>query len=133
MKDQFATYPVSKMLKDLDFNEGCYSGYLHSESLEKIDSALIRNKGMAEDWIAAPLWWQVKKWLWEKHKIIIEIQDIPIRSEEELGAIYECECAVRDGLGELINVFDSENPITAEIEGIISAVEYLNDQITIEE
>jgi hypothetical protein len=87
MKENFASCEISLKLKELGFDEACLN-YYHNDN-ENIDdpnyylwdycntigiksSELQSNKGM-ENFIAAPLYQQVQKWLREVHNIHIDI------------------------------------------------------------
>lgn len=121
MKEQFVPYETAKMLKELgmilplnetfaSWGEPENGGGLYTGSF---DTTALR----------APLWQQVKQWLWEKHQIFIRI------TQGMGGTRFICvACKSSSGLEQLTEDIGIYNPITAEIEGIKKAVEYLHEK-----
>ena len=74
MDKQFATYEISKKLKELGFNEECLGLYWHTSNKPHNGTfALAFNvlKDTQKYCIAAPLWQQVIDFLWNKYHIVI--------------------------------------------------------------
>ncbi len=126
MKEQFADYETSKMLKELGMEEVCFASIdsesiIHPLQIDDYQELLFEQEISAyndKPCVPSPLWQQVKQWLWDKHKIILEVDEV------ENGKIY---CSVSK-LNESY-LFETEvsfSPITAEIEGIKAAVKYLH-------
>lgn len=145
MKDQRADYKTSKMLKELGFDEECFGFFVKPfRNDDRIDflynytkqGILFKHNSDSEtkNWndpnckCSAPLWQQVKQWLWEKHDIFIEVVDVSTQDEsihsDKMIGIIEFEYAVKIK-EEYIEVNQTDSPITAEIEGIKKAVQYL--------
>lgn len=122
MKEQFATYEASKMLKKLGYDEKCLCGYDKLKMLCTMTCEVFiwTNYNSSENYCSAPLWQQVENWLWNEHKIWVHVF-------MELTIHYKY-CLSEN----LIDKFHSENfnsPITAKIEGIIKAIKYLHENI----
>lgn len=140
MKDQLADFEISKKLKELGFKEQCLFMYNGGFDGKKFDLDIIDlenvdfNKPLEDDdtytnWathqISAPYYQQIKKWLWEKYKIVIQVGNVS--SHVEGYNEYEFETTIEDGDGQSIDYIDSfDSPITAEIDGIKKTVEYLH-------
>ena len=80
MKKQFVTYEIALKLKELGFNEPCFSAYTESGNLMDIgdysnDDKIGELEGHSH-YISctAPLYQQVTDWFREKHNIHIEIE-----------------------------------------------------------
>jgi len=80
MNKQFASYEISKELKELGFNEECFNIYYKtSKNLAKINSKLHKNiysKTKSCSGITAPLWQQVIDYLREKYGFHIYVSII---------------------------------------------------------
>lgn len=117
MKEPFADYKTSERLKELGFDDKVM-GY----HLNKVDGVYITAYERVEQHrsIKAPLWQEIKQWLWEKHGIAVSWR----REDGD-------ECFNYKLYGDVeINRSDEifESPITAEIEGIKKAIEYLYNE-----
>lgn len=117
MKEQFATHEVSKQLKGLDFDEECLQVYD-----ARMDRIILRS----------PLWSQVKQWLFNKHQIYISAVGMDLSKTTETTGGWYCELHQLGGIKRETYLFDGikvcgyfDSPVTAEIEGIKKAVEYL--------
>lgn len=124
MKEQFVPYETSKMLKELGFDEPCFGLYgIHGEfrySHEAVQLYRPKNSDLTIC-TTAPLWQQVKQWLFDRQsKVRIDVA----RSQGEyfVGVFKE-------GLHLFSIDAQFNSPITAEIEGIKKAVEYLHEKI----
>lgn len=94
MNKEFVSWEIAKQLKDLGFNEICFTSYnpnkdlvsmfaietidileypVHLMSEKNNEEYLVRNSQVNKDFITAPLYQQVIRWLWEEHKIFIKI------------------------------------------------------------
>lgn len=120
MKEQFATYEVSKQLKELGYNEECY-GYYFDKSFEPSSCAENSSNPSEKLYASAPLWQQVKQWLWEKNKIKIDVYSI--HNSNNFFATFSIGQTIKG------RSKDIHSPITAEIEGIKKAVEHLHKQL----
>lgn len=74
MKDQFATYEISKKIKELGFDEPCLRGYDKNEMLfySEQENGHYLNYSIGMN-INAPLWQQVFDWLRKERKLQIII------------------------------------------------------------
>ena len=88
MKEQFVTYEIALKLKELDFDEECFSAYTESGNLMDIGDYSNDDKIGELDghsyyiFCLAPLYQQVIDWFREKHKINIIIMPCVIPSNE---------------------------------------------------
>ena len=64
MKEQFATYEIAYKLKELGFDEPCFS-YYTKEGLIKI----YHQSDIYPDFIPAPLYQQAFRWFREKYRL----------------------------------------------------------------
>lgn len=126
MKDQFADYETAKMLKELGYpksQDGKHFGWYRVDKNILVDRDIPSRMQSHFNTILAPLWKQVKEWLWEqKHRPSIMVY--------RFGTyyFYYIEFAVtKEKLPNSKEKFNS--PIEAEIEGIKRAVEYLYKKI----
>lgn len=73
-----------------------------------------------------PIWQQVKRWLWERHKISIEVERVNNQGQNDM---FKCRiyCWSAKGEAGLIAYIHFDSPIEAEIEGIKKAVEHLHE------
>lgn len=131
MKNQFADYDTSKMLKEIGFDEPINEYYAGTYSYHYFLKNNFNMKGFHFDnvelshltceFISAPLWQQVKQWLWEKHDTAIILDSMTeklwVYKIFKLDKLFICST----------HLFDS--PITAEIEAIKQAVIHLHKQI----
>src|SRR3990167_7193084 len=122
MKNQFADYKTSKELKELGLLMDCIRYYINPS--DKLYYHGIKNESFGhplQDIIDAPIWQQVKEWLWEKNKVWISINRQ--RTKGKTGYYYiihiENDTAITDE--EKIKL----SPIIAEIEAIKKAIQYL--------
>ena len=72
---QCADYETSKMLKEIEFSEDCICWF--DDKKEIMFSFTSKDESQ---YVHAPLWYQVEEWLWEKHKITIEIEKVDVSS-----------------------------------------------------
>ena len=133
MKKNFTDYETAKRLKELGMDEKCFDWYYakvltntpqgdcYIKSQKELD--ILTEKFPAERYLA-PLWQQVKAWLWEEHKIWLDVTDTGLAKEGE--KIYSCFVTRHKDDGR--NQYYYASPITAEIEGIKQAVKYLTEQ-----
>lgn len=70
-----------------------------------------------------PAWFQVKKWLWAKHSISIEIECVSVTTKMFKVRVYQF---VNNEPG-LITYLHFNSPIECETEGIKAAVKYLHE------
>lgn len=115
MKEPFADYETSEMLKELGFDEKVI-GY----HLNKVDGVYITAYERVEQHrsIKAPLWQQVEEWLWEKHKIYFKL----------LTGFFGFQYTSHMNEEDFIKSTISASPITAKIEGIKQAVKHLHSK-----
>lgn len=138
MKELFLDYQHSKMLKELEFNEPCLKIYCaysttgdneiklwKSETIFEKDSS--KNSRLSnENSCTAPIYQQVKQFLWEKYEISIEVERVSISTVLFKVRVYQFV----NGDNELIQYLHFESPIEAEIEGIKTAISHLRKQLT---
>lgn len=121
MKDQFLPYESCRMLKELGFNEECFVFYNGSEG-GLVYPVSAKREHMNEEWertFIAPLYQQVKQWLWEKHQMHIK---------HEMVSDDCFEYYIRIKMSQLVKYSDSrayKSPVIAEREGIKAAIEYI--------
>lgn len=115
MESEFATFEIAKTLKEFGFNEKCFGCYYIIPESEE-GRLMFHDCGFEIDTkIKAPTWAQIKRWLWEKHKMIITFSG---------GSIFRyCIWTELDLTHSDATHFNS--PIEAEIAGINKAVECL--------
>ena len=78
---------------------------------------VTKNSSYADSEVCTrPTWQQVKCWLWEKHKLLIKFDD---DKDDEFSFKVETLREV------VFNEGSFDSPITAEVEGLMKAVEYL--------
>ena len=83
MKEQFVTYEIALKLKELDFDEECFSAYTESGNLMDIGDYSNDDKIGELDghsyyiFCLAPLYQQVIDWFRDKHHTNIEINRFP--------------------------------------------------------
>lgn len=133
METQFADYKTSKMIKSLGFNEDCLMVYCvygtsGSDKIHLWTSQIIFEKNLSnntdstnEEYCTAPIWLQIKEWLWNKFGIAIR--------HEWLSSFYsaiEEKGEIKKG-----GLTPHRSPVTAEIEGIKNAVESLYSKMTV--
>src|SRR3990167_9921599 len=110
MKNLFVDYETSKMLRELGFKENCLR-WFHNEYHEATSDYIFLQYEQDEHFCYAPIWQQAKEWLWEKHKIRIDVLSH--------GVFPDCDFLSTILLKEetlVQTVF--QTPIEAEIEGI---------------
>lgn len=123
MKDQIVPYETARMLKELGFDEMCIATYRHDKGHEPTPIRIKPDGEKNSYWentheckiYTAPLWQQVKQWLWDKYKVSMEVTNYV---ESEQGYKFKIW-----NTKEWLSGFSS--PITAENEGIKKAVEHL--------
>lgn len=107
MKNQFAPYELALKLKELGFNEHCFTSYTNEGKLsslwniniedygidpyepffDNIGEALFsKNDRMGHGYIAAPLWQQAFDWFREQHSLYTDIY----RTRQYFSANIEC-------------------------------------------
>jgi hypothetical protein len=93
MKDQFVTYEIAKKLKELGFNEPCFTCYSKKNQSDK-ECKLFDDEISIHNWneysgqtYSSPLWQQAIDWLREKHDIIV-----CFNPEERMWDTYNGNC-----------------------------------------
>ena len=130
MNDQFVDLNIARKLKELGFDDGCFK-YIHdapdfyqykfSDNFKKCNNSELASK-IHHGYITLPTWQQLKKWLWDKHRIWAWAEHW-----HPDGFIW----LWKEGRSE-VNMNHKEKfdiPYMAEIEGIKQAVEFLHKQI----
>jgi len=126
LQENLYDFETSKLLKELGFDEECRDYYSADEddcgTMPNLEGV---NWNQNVNFISAPTWWQVKQWLWEKHKINIEITFAKSSSKMRDYRKFVWFIYV-DGFwkNEFSDKQEFDSPVTAEIEGIKQAVEY---------
>ena len=130
MRNLFCDFPTAKLLKELGFNSQCLKYY---EEKGMMYPANCYNSEMADDDCTAPLWQQVKEWLWEKHNVCVRVG-----LSDEINPDHHYYFIHATNKSKTIPFYDFpndrkskpiyESPITTEIEGIKKAVEYLYEE-----
>lgn len=143
MKDQYADYETANMMKELGFKEPCSASYEYALTSKKDKQDgysgpfgwkkgecnfsagyFVNNTEEGKNWnvVAAPLWQQVKEWLWKNHHAYIRVVD---NGDETFDCWNEF---LRDGITRCKSL-DFNSPIEAETEGIKQAVKYLHSKL----
>lgn len=120
MKENFLPYESAKQLKELAFDERCMAEYEN----KRMRVLCLGNKNShykPNTIVCTPLWQQAKQWLWNEHCITF------IQIHRAGNYAYEIWDADEPELLGETKYFKS--PIEAENEGIISAINYLFNQI----
>lgn len=122
MKEQFCDYETSRKLKELGFNAPCIA--LHGEG--GFNCGMIKNSKNS-NWqnpvCTAPLWQQVRQWIWDNHKAFI-------RLEFDDDGYYVPSLISEDGnLNFVLNNKKVHDYIEAENDAIKDAVEWLHKNI----
>ena len=88
MENEFVTYEIAKLLKELNFDEPCLAWYYFNEENSSYAlNSFKQDYGDKFDWwkyseldsdvyvdhLMAPLWQQVINWLREEYKLIVSI------------------------------------------------------------
>ena len=81
MKEQFVTYEIALKLKELGFDEPCFSRWTHGDSQtfpnihfrQDYKNRVISDNHQSDYWILAPLWQQAIDWLRKVHEIHINV------------------------------------------------------------
>lgn len=135
MNKHFSDYQTSKMLKELGFNSQCLKYYTISaikeigtkteQELQIIHSANCYNSEMKDnDDCSAPIWQQIKQWLWDNHSIRIAV----VHEWGSFGATVYGKYNTNSPKKFICATKIIDSPIEVEIEGIKEAVEYLYNQ-----
>lgn len=132
MKEQFVPYETARMLKGLGFDKNTNAYYpiierekgrlvIHAQYFDYNDKTCFSRT--YDHRCSAPLWQQVKQWLWEKEKIWV----YRMRGDKKNEFTYRI---IKDEtvLFELNSGIYYSSPITAETEGIKKAIEYLHEK-----
>lgn len=86
MKDNFVNFKQAVELKQLGFNDPCFTYYKNgelSDNLELVTNSEMHNvNNEVNEYIAAPLFQQVFEWAQKEHDIYIEINNIHTPSRE---------------------------------------------------
>ena len=114
MNNQFVPYDTAKKLKELGFDEPVMSYYNQEQLVTMLDEEDM-NEGKE---ISAPLWQQVEEWLWEEHKIFIEVRFFI--STKYGFDIWDNHRGRFNNQGR-----DFDSPIQAKQEGIKAALNHL--------
>ncbi len=130
MKNKFADFETSRMMKALGYADKCFGFYANEGEVHNItDNAWHEHKSMkAEVPVVSPLWQDVEAWLWEKFNI--QCRETNMSIGHGWYATYKI-CGSRD----LQTVFDEEmpadffpSPIEAKIAGLKNAVKWLYEK-----
>src|SRR4029078_12503762 len=131
MQETFCDFETAKILKELGFdqttNEGnWYYILMRDESRKAFCCTEIKylfNKFMNP--ILEPTWWQIKIWLWEKHKIFIDF--LSNKEDYKDHYFFMASSATFENL--ISSEMSAVNPIMLEIEVIKNTVKYLYKQL----
>lgn len=126
MKEQFADYETSKMLKELGFDELTLA-YTHKDGgkeMFSIDHSVEKYNSKKTKWfIAHPLWQQVEQWLWERYgmyitkiQILDDCVDVWIKDKNKEGVqkLY-------------VRTFD---PLSAKRQAMTQIVQHIHSKLT---
>jgi len=127
----FADRETSVLLKKLGFHEECLMCYFDgakkpNEAFERMDSLTDYNDTEnPEGYYSAPLWYQIKNWLWEKHQVYFQ----PYYAWK---GCFGCRI-LKSKTGGLPNGLTTPiySPVEAEIEALKVAVKDIHDNIDI--
>lgn len=122
MENNFANYETSKKLKELGFDGKCLAFYSNANLIIQECS----KKDMQPHWevtFAAPLWQQVRQWIWDNHKAFI-------RLEFDYDGYYVASFLNEDGdWNFVLNNKKVHDYIEAENDAIKDAVEWLHKNV----
>lgn len=132
MKEQFVDIETSKMLKEDGFDKPCLAYFVcgGSDLLKDIkllpasnlygNNKICHNHELNYYMYSAPLWQQVEGWLWEDHKIYIELKN------KHFASVFEYK-VIRGYINPKKVLFKEteQGASEAKIEGIKIAVKYL--------
>lgn len=77
MKEQFVTYEIAKRMKELGFNEPCFTVFVSSRVITFLPSSMNyckNNNELPIHTVSAPLWQQAIDWLREKYNVEIWVE-----------------------------------------------------------
>jgi|SRR5688572_33212596 len=90
MNELFVPYPLAIQLKEIGFDESCFSGYRNEDGEEMLlPIGKWRNSehtGFTDDWASAPLYDQVIQWFIDNHRIKIAL--LPFTSGKDSWWIW---------------------------------------------
>ncbi len=93
MKDQFVTFEIAEKLKELGFNEECFSFYWTDKVF--YENVYYGVRGNGESTISAPLWQQAIDWIYSKtpegFKCVSYITDKKLLAENIMAELYLME------------------------------------------
>ncbi len=102
MKEQFAQFEIAKKLKELGFDEPCFTFYWNDGVIYKnVESPSNHNK---HDDISAPLWQQVFEFFRVKYKIWINIE--PVSDDGKCSVSIICKNLPSNSLTVIYDSFD---------------------------
>lgn len=134
----FADFQTAKMLKELGFKEDCIAFYeedgefKYNNGTKDFNNNWIAKNKDGIEYYSAPLCWDLKKWLWDKHKTHIEITHIITNYPIHDKLVFKTEIISHEKENKIVFTFHKRleqifiSSIDAEIEGIKKAVEYLH-------
>lgn len=146
MKKQFVTREIAKKLKKLGFSEDCLA-YHENNTYPKYPEKYFvvpggnhpltkeqqkrpglyklgsKNSELPQWATSAPLWQQVKEWLWNKHKFWIQCFSSSYSNSKYSVLILQAKQYNDSPKSCKKNLYNS--PLLAEIEGVKLAVRYL--------
>lgn len=121
-EENVADLTTSKILKELGFDDECENCYNKENDLFHLYHNV---NSIDKDYTSAPLWQQIKKWLWEKHKYFISLTEFGL---EDSVTFF---CHIEKIKDEAYDQTQSESPIDCEIKAIKRAVEVLHKKTAV--
>jgi hypothetical protein len=82
LKNYFVSKKLATHLKNKGFKEVCFGHYKISKYEVVIEKSLYNQLKIADNWVDAPTYEQVKYWLRDHHKINIDVSPIPMYSDQ---------------------------------------------------
>ncbi len=79
MKNQFVTHEIALQMKELGFNEPCFTGFLNTNKalmpslIDSIEKTSYINSKLTAHACTAPLWQQAIDWMRETHDFYIDV------------------------------------------------------------
>lgn len=73
-------------------------------------------------------WWDIKRWLWEKHRLWFNQTTIVAPTDILKHKFYDIVYRCKEGFPTLFRTDMFDSPAESEIEGIKKAVKYLHEQ-----
>jgi hypothetical protein len=81
MEKKYCSYELAYIAKKMGFDEDCFQVYENENKLRHLESEFNNSELVTEgrpNWITAPELTQLQQWVWERFKVWIISNEIPI-------------------------------------------------------